>query len=347
MSGKKALNSHHPGVQSSKNFISYIASIHTENMLNLHPASKVSSFTQFFKDLSNNTLDIYNPESGNAYQAYPHNIEQSILNEAYQSVMQNGLPTNSCPDFLGINQDTGKIDPYEMKCRRIYNSNGSGEKIPSISLNIEQFLKYKIDLADRWDSDFMIICYLYTIDKDIRKIKEPRTIARDISPKHIVLIPADYIIDHNDNFKNTLKRIGITIGDIKDKNPEILNIIKQELKKTNYNAAYFTLGSKEISDIINNNTDNKVHRRELITQKEVLRWHDNEKKARWMKLESEKIMVSCVKNGTNLDAFFKRITENMKSIEENGSIHNGIPDFLKQFPKKIAPVNPIKISQFC
>ena len=344
---KKALNNHHSKTQSNKNFISYIASIHTENMLKLHPASKVSSFTQFFKDLSNNTLDIYNPESGNAYQAYPHNIEQSILNEAYQSVMQNGLPTNSCPDFLGINQDTGKIDPYEMKCRRIYNSNGSGEKIPSISLNIEQFLKYKIDLADRWDSDFMIICYLYTIDKDIRKIKDPRIIAKNIYPKHIVLIPAEYIIDHSANFENALKRIGITIDDIENKNPDILNIVKQELKKTENNAAYFTLGAKEISDIIKDEAKNKVHQKELITQKEVLRWQDNENKERWMKLESEKIMVSCIKNGTNLDAFFKRITENMKSIEENGSIHNGIPDFLKQFPKKIAPVNPIKISQFC
>ncbi|NOQ38588.1 hypothetical protein GQ472_06925 [archaeon] len=345
MSKKRSLNIN-PAVQRNKNMISEIASRQIENMLSLHPTSKVSLFNKFFKDLSNNTLDMYNSNTGDTHYEYSHNIEQSILNELYRNVMQKGLPTNSCPDFLSINQDTGKIDPYELKCRRIYTSNGSEEKIPSISLSIGQFLKYEIDLADRWDSNFIITCYLYTIDKDIRKIKEPRIIAKNMHPKHIVLIPAGYIIEHNASFENALDKLGITIDDIENKNSHILKTVKQELKKTENNAAYFTLGSKEISDIINNTAENKVHRRELTTQKEVLRWQDNEDKERWMKLESEKILVSCAENGTNLNQFFNRITDNMESIEEHGSIHNGIDDFLKLFPKYTNTAQNVNLSQF-
>ncbi|MCK5042598.1 MAG: hypothetical protein KAR51_01095 [Candidatus Aenigmarchaeota archaeon] len=345
MSKKKPLNINST-VQSNKNFISDIASIQTANILKLYPTSNISLFTQFFKDLSNNNLNIYNPDPDNTYQTDPHSIEQSILNEAYRNVIKNGLPENSCPDFLGINQDTGKIDPYELKCRRMYTSNGSGEKIPSISLSIEQFLKYKIDLTDRWDSNFIITCYLYTIDKDIRKIKKPRDIAKNMQPKHVLLIPAGYIIEHNDNFKNAIDKLGITIDDIENKNPDILNIVKQELKKTKNNAAYFTIGAKDISDIIKNKAENEVHQRELITQKEVLKWLDNENKERWMRLETKKISVSCVENGTKLDTFFNRITENMKLIEENGSIYTGIDDLLKQFPKNINTTKSTKLSQF-
>jgi len=345
MSKKKPLNIN-PTVQSNKNFISEIASIQTANMLDLHPTSRTSSFTQFFKDLSNNNLNQYCPDLEGTDCTYLHNIEQSILNEAYHSVIQNDLPTNSCPDFLRINEDTNKIDAYELKCRRIYTSNGSEEKIPSISLSIEQFLKYKLDLADRWDSNLIITCYLYTIDKNIKNIKEPRTIAKNMQPKHVLLIPAGYIIEHNDNFRNTLDKLGITIDDIENKNPDILNIVKQELKKTKNNAAYFTLGSKDISDIIKNKAENDVHQRELITQKEVLRWQDNENKERWMNLKGENIIISCVENGTRLDTFFNRIIDNIESIKEYGSIHNGIDDFLKQFPKNINTTKSTKLSQF-
>jgi len=346
MSKKKLLNIN-SAVQSNKNFISYIASIQAANMLGLHPTSRISSFTQFFKNLSNNNLNQYCPDLEDTGCTDLHQIEQSILNEAYQSVMQNGLPTNSCPDFLKINEDTNKIDAYELKCRRMYTSNGSEEKIPSISLSIEQFLKYKIDLADRWDSNLIITCYLYTIDKNIKNIKEPRTIAKNMHPKHVLLIPAGYIIEHNDNFRNALDKLGITIDDIENKNPDILDIVKRELKNTKNNAAYFTLGAKEISDIINDETENKVHQRELITQKEMLIWQDNENKGRRLYLDKMKIRVSCVENSTRLDTFFNSITAYMESIEEKGSIHNGIADFLELFPKDINTAQNTKISQFC
>ncbi|MBW6461689.1 MAG: hypothetical protein K0B07_01435 [DPANN group archaeon] len=328
---KKRQTNHHPQIQRNKNVLSHISSFHVSNLFGLTPTGNIKQFNKFFNDLSRDTLCLSDLEQKNIH-TFNDSSEYTQLDQAYDRIITHKEEITDpnmqlCPDFLKQCPTTNKIDVYEMKAKM-----KDKNKIPSISFNIEQFLKYKISLADKWNSDFMIICYLYTLEKDIMNIKEPRNIAKEIQPTDIVFIPSDYIIQYNPNLKNTLKRLNLDIDSIKNDGQNMLNNLKTELEKQKYknNSAYFSISAKDLSDIITNKTTHKVYQQQIEIPTETVKWTDAQGTNRRLITNNKQIQLSCIENGKTLNNFWNGITNTIPEIETNGGLYNGLSHYLEQ-----------------
>ena len=328
---KPIQQNHHPRVQSNKNVISYISSFQVSNLFGLTPTGNIKQFNGFFNDLSEGTLCTSDLKQTNIH-TFNDSPEYAQLNHAYNQIIthQDEITNPNiqlCPDFLKQCPNTKRINVYEMKAKM-----KTQNKIPSISFNIEQFLKYQIHLADRWDSNFMVVCYLYTLEKDIIKTKEPRHLVKHIQPTDIVLIPSDYIIQYSSNFKNALDKLNLNIKSIEDDGPKLLSDLRTVLKEPRYkyNSAYSTISAQDISDIISDQTTHKVYQQELEIPSETIRWTDAIGKNRWLTTKDNQIQISCVENGQNLKDFWKSITQNIPKIETDGGLNKGLSQYLAQ-----------------
>ncbi|NOQ55880.1 MAG: hypothetical protein GQ477_03680 [Nanohaloarchaea archaeon] len=352
---KKPQTNHHPQVQRNKTQISQISSAHVSNLFGFTPTGNIRQFNEFFNNLSENTLCTSDLEQTNIHTFNPpsnHSKEYTQLDYAYNQIIthQDEITNPNiqlCPDFLNQCPITGRINVSEMKAKKIGKNNN---RIPSISFNLEQFLKYQIHLADRWDSDFTVVGYLYTLEKDIKTIKDPRYLVKGIKPKNIILIPSDYIIKYCSNFKNALNKFNLDIESIEHDGPNLLNILQTKLQesKYKYNSAYFTIGAQDITDIISNKTTHKVYQQEIEIPKETIRWTDTKGINRWLTTGDQQIQISCVENGKRLDDFFNSITKNIHNIKtDEGLLYNGLATYLESHSPYTQKIKPsLTLSQF-
>ncbi len=348
MPRKKAPDNHNPHTQRYKNWITWVSANQIKNLFGFYPTHNISCFKQFFTDISDRTLSPYHPNQQNILSFEPDNFKSSVLNRIYKQVTHecNILPeTPICPDFLNISQAYDSINLYEMKAKM----QTKEKNIPSISMNFGQVIKYMIQ-ANKWtsdlniNSDLMIICYLYTLDTEIRNINSIQEVAKHLHTNDIVLIPYDYITEYNQSFARKIEKFGLDIEKIEQGNIAETNKLKEKLKRnTRNNSTFFTISSKEIQDIINQNIPNS-YQTTIKTPAEVIYTGQDSS----LNTPEQYIRFTCAENGTRLSNFFKEITGNFPNLKDTG-INTGLIDHLNPtgYQTGKSGYSPTKISDFC
>ncbi|MCK5321825.1 MAG: hypothetical protein KAJ47_01040 [Candidatus Aenigmarchaeota archaeon] len=323
---KKSSNNHNPHTQLYKNWITLVSANHIKNILNFYPTHNIKCFKQFFTDISDGMLCPYPPNQQNILSFEPDNFKNSVLNRIYGQITHESdiLPEKLiCPDFLNVSQAYDSINIYEMKAKM----QTEGKDIPPISMNFGQVIKYMTQ-ANKWasdlniNSDLMIICYLYTLDTEIRNINSIPEVAKHLHIKDIVLIPYEYIKEYNLNFAKKVEEFKLDIEKIELGDTAEINRLENKIKKnTKNNSAFFTMSSKEIYDIINQKGPN-TFQTTLKTPAEVIEGYKTS-----LKTPEQDIRITCIENGKRLDTFFKEITGSFTDLE-NIYINNGLLEHL-------------------
>ncbi|MCK4808546.1 MAG: hypothetical protein KAS90_02900 [Candidatus Aenigmarchaeota archaeon] len=327
MSKKKVPDNHNPHTQLYKNWITWVSANHIENIFGFYQTHNVNNFRQFFTDISEGTLCPYDSNQQNILSFEPANLKSPILDGIYKQITHETdiLPKRPiCPDFLNISQACNSINMYEMKAKM----QKKGGKISSISMNFEQVIKYGIQ-TKKWasdlniKSDLMIICYLYTLDKEIGNINSIPEVAEHLHINDIVLIPYDYIKEYNPNFARKIEKFGLDIEKIEQGNTTEINRLKRELKNnTKNNSTFFSISGKEIQAIINQDIPN-TYQKTIKSPAEIIKTGKNNS----IETQEQDITFTCAENGTKLGEFFREITGNFANIKDTG-INSGL---LKSF----------------
>ncbi|MEA2004357.1 MAG: hypothetical protein U9O53_05405, partial [archaeon] len=194
------------------------------------------------------------------------------------------------------------------------------------------------------NSDLMIICYLYTLDTEIGNINSIPEVAEHLHTNDIVLIPYDCITEYNPSFARKIEKFGLDIEKIEQGNTTEINRLKKGLKmNTRNNSTFFTISSKEIQDIINQDIPNS-YQTTIKTPAEVIYTGQDSS----LNTPEQYIRFTCAENGTRLGNFFKEITGNFPNIKDTG-INAGLIKHLNPADCQIrkAGYSPTKISDFC